>query len=1143
MGFLSAIFGALQEAVAWFFVQIWYVIAALLKFIMNLVGWAATKVPYPQGDNGVPVLYADSSGEMTDIWNGLATAYNGGGGAGATDGVGIRQLVYFLLLLGGVLFMFSRTLDESLPNDLLRVELSASQVFWYFIIALLWWPLGTLMAFFAQMLTNIFVCFGIGVVADMGTGVSAGSSCSGTNFFGAAPAQELFKQSITMVSQALSNDPSFFLALLAIMVGIGEAFILIFASLLWMMRIWILYILFMVMPIVIMLRPFKVLPGLGVLGELGSKTINIYTQLLFLSIPGAILAAIGAAVTAGFTSSFCGSATPDGGINSPDSADVTGFSGGGFNSQQVVSNPLSSFDSAMTSQGANNPVLISQGQKGMTLVQTSGPGCSGSSLSAKLMTVFGGLTLPLLVALGPWILAAVANKAGVTGGFSDPIGMSDKLDPKTMKQRTEDRYDQAKDYYGEARDKAESVNRTQREFRAGLDAGVDDVERHMEDEYGYDYDEDDKLLAGTVGAGLGSGSRSVKEAAKEGGTSLEKGILKAKEDPGGTVKGIGEGIESRASELRDRSGEKVNAIEENLRKTPGRTKEALYDAAEESKDKALETFEGSWADRRYQAFDNAEEYALSGNEDVLGGELSEDEINDASENTDLMDTMSVLDRPDIAKEKFGEGLSIGTDDDSMQTLSAAAAGMEGLTEDEAKSSMRRILSDAGAGEEEMDKFEDDWRDEVETNDYGEVESMGGLVDAINEMEDERDLDIKSDRVVREHAKSKVDSEQVEERGYESKEEFVREEVNLDQASEELLSSDAFDVSEAIENNLDSELANYAKELANEQGDITKDAIDDMIEKQNEIIEEAFGSMEEYQNANEGERRQQLESIQDELDLGEAEIDLTASGNLEDKIEEIQSLSSDGPLSQDQIEAIGEEISEQSIELSSDLDDMGLEVSSTDDLTEELANQTEVQVNEALNEAKSEQVAQQGYREAVGGLSEDGSMEFDELADALDLEGQFEDGLKSAIEGVEGMSVEVEGDSEMITTDEFMGNDEIMEAADDFFDNLQKSVESAQQSGDINVTADVDIENEISDMFDSDVIREAINEDGSVDREFLKENADTARDADRLNDLDEIKDEIKEAASDEAETTTEDVQEKYMEELADVEPGEEYGSNY
>lgn len=768
MGFLDAVLGALKSFMAWVTVQIWKIIAAGLKLVMQLVGWASTAVPYPKtgspgSGNSMPAF---QPGQAKGLWKNLAEIYQ----IQASTQFTVQGMVFFTILMAGVAYGFGRMADVSFSDTLYSQNVTPGQVFWWFFFAIFWWPIGTMIGMFGQILTNAFLCFGIGGLNAIGAGPSSpGLSCTSPDgsFFGGGVGVKLMTSSIDMITNALSSNPSFFVAALAVLIGIFAFFYLIAAAFVWVAKVWLMYIMFIAMPIMFAIRPFKVLPGLGFLGVMGEKFFSAWAIFVFMGVPAAILASIGVLVTQAFKKGVC-DITGASGVQDTTTVSNNIGSGSGFNGNKYVSNPLSSVQEVTSAATDSGPVLISKTSEGIGVVQNpelvqSTTTCQNSA-SQQLITILGGLMVPMIVALGPWLVALVAAYMGVGGAsaISDPLGVTDKmtdsLSPDTMKDRA-----------GKAKEYGEKGIDESRKARAGFSER--NTDEFLKENYDWDDDklEDESMLSARLGSGTREGGKAAKRGAgkaSDAAFDAEKAVHRVRDEGyGNFAKRKGVETTSAMKDVKQKAtfGNAVGAAESAMGMEYDSEDDSLPNSRREAakanhlgigEDEEYDNFndflgskarENSWtgsaisyAERRQQVADDPHRFG-----EMDAGEVAEqediglEEIRDLSDAGVLEEVSGFEDNGELS-EIFEDKFQISTQDDEAQTLQAAMAGLieEGASKGELEGFVENTVDGYG-----KDRLLDEIDNKVVTDDNGNVQDYGDVAslvtETLNEVEKER----------------------------------------------------------------------------------------------------------------------------------------------------------------------------------------------------------------------------------------------------------------------------------------------------------------------------------------------------------------------------------------------------------------------
>ena len=1098
MGFLDAVLGALKSFIAWFFVQIWYIVAAALKLIMSLVGWAATTVPYPKTDSGTP---APNPGSISDgIWGDLAGIYTG---SSSPDGVGILPFVAFLLVLGLSIYGISKILDDTVPF----YEGSpppTGQVFWWFLLAMLWWPFGVLIGMFGQIFTNVFLCLAEGVVS------TAGSACDGANLLAGGAGGELMTSSIDMISNSLGANPSFFLAALAIIVGLFMLPILLFAGLLWMVRIFVMYILFIAMPIMFALRPFQSMPGLDFIGKMAEKLWTSWLILVFQGIPAAILAAIGIIVAKGFKDSMCSKASEaaQGNLNSGSvtvSRDVGGASK--FDGGKYVSNPMSSVQDVLSASSQKGPVLISKTSEGIGVVTDpqlvqSGSGCGSGNPAGQVTMIAAGLAVPMIVALGPWVIAVVAAKSGVSGPTS-PLGLASSLDPSDMKETTEDKVETAQEY----KDTAEAEYQ---KTRAGLSAR--ETDEVLQDRYGWEEDdiEDASMTSAYIGSGVGSAGRGSASAASTAGEGTERAVHRLRDQgPTGLAKSgvarVGDEIEGQRQKVYgaayrgdDDDYDNMDDMREDvgfagaLKRSAGNK---VYDSAELGPDsdyddvyemgmsgalrnvgsqKAGEAVDSldevtglpSWASRRQEFMNNPEKWKDQ------AGKL------DAGDKAEALDDLGVS--PAVMSELNEMGVlddidALSDESEVTEALEDAMSGVE--VEDDVKGGMiaaltelqqaggKHVLDDDGNVEEseaiemlensivgeDTEVFVEELKDSIETDDRGRIESYGGFLQNVSEMMDKHDnVRFDSDGLMSSYGESVMARNDDYYEQYDSREEWAQNEFDSNKASAELISNDNFDTDSAVESNYDSELSELAKDVVDEEGRVEEGKVDEMRANPEKTDYDIGSTIAAAKNMSNSWDTRDAQNLQEFMDGSDVVKDM-------DKIDFNR-----GSTPEETVERLNDALEEKVEEL--EADELGRQFAGNieEGMTEALLGEGEASVDSLFSEFS------------------------EELSDSAEQE------LKWAIESVEdevGFDMKSEGGEMKIVTQDDQTINDIAGGAEIIEDAISEVASNKQINGEIKVDGDIDTSQIVGDEFESQLISEMATSSGSVGEETAKKVAE------------------------------------------------------
>lgn len=412
--FEDAIIGGFFSIIKSVLMIIYTTILNLCLGVFGFVGQLAVRTPRPEIVGNWNSLM---SGPSDGIWSVIHDTQEAFMGAG----LGLIILFFFMVQTFEIWEDFS---SQSLSR------MSKSSLFAHGVYIAFAWPITVIILGFADGLSLAFLNMGY---------TGSGDPSSGN----------VFRPTFDFIERQAESEMGvggvFILILYTLLVAIASLIL----SLLWVVNYFLIHILSAVVPVMFALKPIK-LPGLKVLGKMGDQAWKFYLSMVFLSVPGAILA--------GFTKLIVEELLGDG----------NEFSGGldgnvsDVNASAPTSNVIENSKGEILSVSQDTDLLSSPHiEHGDVLYESSfivrEAGSTqlafslGDSYVGAVIMLLVATSIPLIAVTGPWLLAKTVS--GYNPTIPTAVGGAKKAyaGAKKAKKKKEEADELRRRYRGETK--------------------------------------------------------------------------------------------------------------------------------------------------------------------------------------------------------------------------------------------------------------------------------------------------------------------------------------------------------------------------------------------------------------------------------------------------------------------------------------------------------------------------------------------------------------------------------------------------------------------------------------------------------------------------------------------------------------------
>lgn len=364
-------------------------VGALMGFLQNVI----VGTPYPRREVGEPypaVIQEPANQPWVFLYELHENVF--------------QPYAYLLLFVTILTIVFLEVVGSAINVDSFRdnIEKAKSKFFSAFLLITFWWYIGTLVLAASDALTSLLMSAvnsggssspdSIGLVAIWDT---ASAAISGEGGSSSADSDS---------SPEGGSSISKLLMIPLILVWLMEATLLLIIALLWVIRMFVIFVMMPVMPIFIALWVMHI-PGFDGIQDIGQDAMKWFVSLAFITLPAAIVVAVSGRIISDVLS-FGTSA-------------ITGGSGSGSGSKQL--------------QGYDTTELISHPQVGGSVY---GEGVSGlgannpanadviAGLGAIIFAILIVITVPVLAGLAPFLMYRSEVGTLAAGAVNPAAGMA-----------------------------------------------------------------------------------------------------------------------------------------------------------------------------------------------------------------------------------------------------------------------------------------------------------------------------------------------------------------------------------------------------------------------------------------------------------------------------------------------------------------------------------------------------------------------------------------------------------------------------------------------------------------------------------------------------------------------------------------------
>jgi hypothetical protein len=376
IGLLGTIVQAIKNAILTVILGVFGFLLDLMRSIFLVIEEFITGTPYPSADSGSAPLFVGGS-DLATPWGSIYTAFESA-----------RIMASLIILISLTIVAFQNVIESYVD-----VNVSFKDVFISFFAVALWWQLG------------VMILAGSHGLAKLMLNIASSSGAGGGGIIG-------LLNTVEELANAAKDNNSLPIgtAIVMVLLLLVELILMIGISVIWAIRVVLIYVLMPTMPIMLSFRSLQV-PGLKDLQQLGDIGLSLFVTLSFITFPGAILIGLADLVLTAFyeraneatgSSVFqsTGGDTTSSSFSANDKGSVISETAKS-DSINVISSPVEGFNEALASAQVNSgPILIDSG---------GGPG----PVTVSILIVIG-MSIPVVAGVLPLLLAKQIS------GFNPP---------------------------------------------------------------------------------------------------------------------------------------------------------------------------------------------------------------------------------------------------------------------------------------------------------------------------------------------------------------------------------------------------------------------------------------------------------------------------------------------------------------------------------------------------------------------------------------------------------------------------------------------------------------------------------------------------------------------------------------------------